>query len=318
MPSVTLPESAKLAQDMLVAGVIENIITVDKIFQVLPFSGIDGNSLAYNRENALGGAGVGGVGDSLTTDVTDPILGGNTARDAATFTKVNSDLTTIIGQAEVNNLIQSTRSGDGNDQKAVQVASKAKKVGRIYRHMFVNGTGAADQFNGLINLCAAGQTRTAATNGEPLAFSILDELMRMVVDKNGEVDYFCMHGRTIDSYLELLRGLGGAGINETITLPSGDEVPGYRGVPIFRNDYVPIDQTQGTETAATTVFAGTFDDGSMSMGVSGLTASKASGIRVKEIGESEDRDESLTRVVWYAGLALFSEKGLACAPGINN
>jgi hypothetical protein len=96
------------------------------------------------------------------------------------------------------------------------------------------------------------------------------------------------------------------------------EVPGYRGVPIFRNDYVPIDQTQGTETEATTVFAGTIDDGSRSHGIAGITAEKAAGIQVVEVGESEDKDESITRVRWYCGLALFSEKGLAAAPGVNN
>lgn len=318
MASVTLVESAKLAQDELVAGVIENVITVNKMFQVLPFDGINGNSLAYNRENALGGAGVSGVGDSITTDATDPITAANNAKDAATFTQVNANLTRIVGDAEVDNLIQATRSGDGNDQKGVQVASKAKKVGRVYQHMLINGTGAGDQFNGLINLCAAGQTRTAATNGEPLAFKILDYLIRFVIDKDGQVDYFAMNGRTIDSYFELLRQLGGAGIGETVELPSGERIPGYRGVPIFRNDYIPVDQTQGTETAATTIFAGTLDDGSRSMGISGITAAEAAGIQIVEVGESEDKDESITRVKWYCGLALFSEKGLACAPGINN
>ena len=43
-----------------------------------------------------------------------------TAKAATTFTQVTSTLTTIIGDAEVNGLIQATRSGDGNDQKAVQ------------------------------------------------------------------------------------------------------------------------------------------------------------------------------------------------------
>ena len=53
MASVTLAESAKLAQDELIAGIIENVITVNQSFAVMPFDGIDGNALAYNRENAL-------------------------------------------------------------------------------------------------------------------------------------------------------------------------------------------------------------------------------------------------------------------------
>lgn len=318
MASVTLAESAKLAQDELTAGVIEAIVTVNKFFQVLPFDDIDGNSLAYNRENVLGGAGVGGVGDSITSAYTDPISAANNAKDAATFTQVTAALTRILGDAEVDNLIQATRSGDGNDQKGIQVASKAKKVGRIYQKMLIQGTGASDQFDGLINLVASAQSRTPAGDGEALAFAILDWLIRMVIDKDGQVDYFTLNARTIDSYLELLRGLGGAGINETVQLPDGSTVPAYRGVPMFRNDWVPINQTQGSETAATTVFAGTLDDGSREHGIAGLTARKARGIKVVEVGEAEDKDESITRVKWYCGLALFSELGLAAAPGINN
>jgi len=317
MASVTLDESAKLTQDELVAGVIENIIIVNQMYAALPFDGIDGNAIKYNRENALGGAGVFGVGDTID-DSTDknPIPGETAAaKAAATFTEVYSGLTTILGDAEVNGLIQATRSSD-NDQTSVQIASKAKHCGRIYQHMLINGTGTGDQFDGLINLCAAGQTRASATNGQVLSFEILDELIDLVTVKDGMVDYFAAHSRTRRAYRSLLRGLGGASVNEVVELPDGSEVIGYSNVPMFRNDYVPIDQTQGTSTNASTVFAGTFDDGSRSNGLSGLTAEKASGIVVEDVGIAEGADEHIWRVKWYAGLALFSEKGLAMAPGI--
>ncbi len=98
----------------------------------------------------------------------------------------------------------------------------------------------------------------------------------------------------------------------------GTAVPGYRGVPIFRNDYIAIDQTKGSQADTTTIFSGTLDDGSQQHGISGLTADRMSGIQVVEVGELESRDESLTRVKWYSGLALFSELGLACAEGIHD
>ena len=306
MPSITLVESAKLAQDDLVAGVIENVITVNRMYEVLPFDGIEGNALAYNRENVLGDVDVEGVGDTIGS------------KAAATFTQVTSSLTTIVGDAEVNGLIQATRSGDGNDQTAVQIASKAKSTGRKYQNMLINGTGASNQFNGLINLCASNQSRTPSTNGDALSFTIMDEIMDMVVDKDGQVDYLTMNARTLRSYKALLRALGGAGITEVVKLPSGAEVPAYSGVPIFRNDYIPVNQTQGSTTDATTIFAGTFDDGSRQHGISGLTAERMSGINVVDVGESETKDERIWRVKWYSGLALFSEKGLACASGITN
>ena len=37
MASVTLAESAKLSQNLLIQGVIENVITVNRFFEVLPF-----------------------------------------------------------------------------------------------------------------------------------------------------------------------------------------------------------------------------------------------------------------------------------------
>jgi len=306
MASVTLSESAKLAQDELVAGVIENIITVNPFFDILPFDGIDGNALAYNRENVLGDVQVLGVGGTIT------------AKAAATFTQVTSTLTTIIGDAEVNGLIQATRSGDGNDQQAVQIASKAKSVGRKYQDMLVNGTGSSNEFDGMLNLVVSGQKAATGNNGKALDFEVLDELLDLVTDKDGEVDYFMMHARTLRSYMALLRGLGGAGINEVVQLPSGREVPGYRGVPIFKNDWLPINQTKGTGSAQTTIMAGTLDDGSRMHGIAGLTAEAAAGIQVVPVGESETKDESITRIKWYSGLALFSEKGLAAADGITN
>lgn len=306
MASVTLVESAKLAQDDLVSGVIENIITVNKMFEVLPFDGIEGNALAYNRENVLGDVDVEGVGDTIG------------AKAAATFTQVTSSLTTVIGDAEVNGLIQATRSSDGNDQTAVQIASKAKSAGRKYQDMLINGIGATNQFNGLINLCVSAQHAATGVNGGPLSFTFMDEAADLVLDKDGSVDYYTMHARTIRSFKALLRTLGGASINEVLTLPSGAKVPMYNDIPVFRNDWIPINQVKGTGSAQTTFFVGTFDDGSRTHGIAGLTASRLSGIQVVDVGESETKDERIWRVKWYCGLALFSEKGLACADGITN
>jgi hypothetical protein len=223
-----------------------------------------------------------------------------------------------MGDAEVNGLIQATRSGDGNDQTAVQIASKAKSAGRKYQDQLINGDGSNFTFNGLLELCAASQEVDTGTNGSALSFAIMDELMDLVTDKDGQVDYMAAHARTIRSYKSLLRGLGGASIGDVVELPSGAEVPAYSGVPIFRNDYIPTDQSKGTSSNTTTIFAGTLDDGSRQHGIAGLTAEMAAGIQVVDVGESETRDERIWRVKWYSGLALFSEKGLSCAPGITN
>lgn len=311
MPTITLYESAKLALNELVSGVIEEVITVNQFFEVMPFDGIAGNALQYNRENVLADSQVAAPGDLIT------------AKNPATVTSVTSSLTTILGDAEVNGLIQATRSGDGNDQTAVQIASKAKSIGRQYQNMLINGTGAGNQFTGLINLAETSQIILAAstTAGDPLSLTTLDNLMDLVTDKDGAVDYFTLNARTIRSFLTLLRNLGGAQIQETIALPSGKMVQTYRGVPLFRNDWIPVNlpSPDGTTNQTNTVvFAGTIDDGSRAYGIAGLTADNAAGIDVVDVGEKELTDDHQWRVKWYCGLANFSSRGLAMADNITN
>lgn len=314
MASVTLAESAKLSQNMLARGIIENVIVVDRFFQVLPFLPIEGNSLAYNRENALGAAEWTTIGSTISA-----------GKAAATFTQVTTSLTTIVADAEVNGLIQATRSGL-NDQKAIQIASKAKSLGLAYRDKLINGAGSNNEITGLLSLGAAtssqivlADTGGVTTNGGPLTFELLDALIDKVTDKNGIVDYIQMNPRTVRKLMSLYRALGGAGIGEVINLPGmSNPILSYRGIPVFSNANIPADQTVGSATSVcTTVIAGTLDDGSMKMGISGLTAASEAGIRVDEVGLLHDRDESLTRLKWYCGLALYNTKGLALLTGIT-
>ena len=304
MPTVTLAESAKLTQDMLVAGLIETIVEVNPLYELMPFTEIEGNALAYNRENALGDVQFLGVGGTIT------------AKNPATFTKVTSELTTLIGDAEVNGLIEATRS-DRVSQTAVQVASKAKSLGRQYQSSMITGDGTGNSFSGMLSLVPAGQTIYAGTNGGQLTFELLDQLLDLVKDKDGQVDFLMSSNSMRRKFFSLLRALGGATINDVMTLPSGRTVPVYRGVPWFVNDFIPTNQVRGSSGAVcTSIFAGTFDDGSNKYGIAGLTAKGAAGLRVEEVGVKENADERITRVKMYCGFANFSQLGLACLAGL--
>jgi len=303
MATVTLAESAKLTQDMLVAGLIESMISVTPFYEILPFTEIHGNALAYNRENVLGDSQFAAVGDTIT------------AKNPATFTQITSPLTTLIGDAEVNGLIQATRS-DYSDQTAIQVASKAKSVGRQYQSTMITGDGTLNTFQGLLSLVAPSQTISAGTNGGSLTFELIDEALDLIRDKDGQVDYIVSNSTIRRKYFSLLRALGGAGINETIELPSGRRVPVYRDVPWFVNDFITQDMTEGSANNTSVLFTGTFDDGSNKYGIAGLTAEGAAGIRVEDVGPKEDADERITRVKFYCGLANFSQLGLAAITGL--
>jgi len=300
MPLLTA-EAQKLSNDMLRQGVVENIITSDELFALLPFIPIDGKTYVYNRENNLGTA--------AFTD-TDEVI----AESSATFTKVSAFLKRLIGDTDVDEFLQNTHS-DTTDQTSVQIATKAKVVGRLYADKLINGdeTGFPKEFDGLIKLAPAGQTITVGVNGAPLTFDNLDELIDLV--KIGGQRVFVMNSRTRRSFAALTRALGGTD-PEHITMEGiTGPVMSYRGVPILKNDFIPITQTQGTETAATTVFMIALDEDE---GLTGLMSSNRMGIDVVDVGPVQNKDARRWRVRWYASLALHSELAMAAAVGINN
>ena len=318
-------QAGVLSQDELVAGIIENIITVNQMYQVLPFDNYEGTGLTVNRENALAGAGLAAVGGSLSGAV--PANGipaiagvgaGTNFKDPATWTPETFTLKTIVGDAEVNGLVQAQLS-DFTDQTASQIAAKAKQVGRIYQDLMINGNESVStlQFDGLMVL--ADSVVTAGTgSGGALSFDLMDAAMDEVKDKDGVVDYIVMAARTRRAYKALLRALGGAAIDDVVTLESGDVVIAYEGVPIFKNEYMPTNQGPTSANTWTSVIFGTFDDGSRQYGISGLTSRNNGGIVVDQVGPKENEDADLTRVKWYAGLAQFSQKGLTVLNSITN
>lgn len=300
MPLLTV-EAQKLSNDMLRQGVIENIITSDEVFALLPFIPVNGRTYRYNREATLGSAAF------VVTD--DPIT-----EDAATFTEITENLKRIIGDVDVDEFLQRTHS-DTTDQTGVQIAKKSKVVGRTYADKLINGDEGSNpkEFDGLLVLCPAAQKFVVGANGAVLSFDQLDQLIDLV--KIGEQRVFIMNSRTRRSFIKLARGVGGTQ-PETLTLPGiVGPVTAYRGIPILRNDYVPINEVQGSETAATTVTLAGLDEVE---GVAGLMASDQAGIEVEDVGPVQNKDARRWRVKWYAALALHSELAMACAVGISD
>lgn len=310
MALINNPE--RLALNTLVRGVIETLYTTDQFYTVLPFKGIDGNALQYTRENIASE-------DALVDTVA---IGGTIPATQAEYTTHTATLTTLAGDAIVNGLTMATQSS-WNNQMAVQVAAKTKIIGRKYQNLLINGAGVAPDFAGFakfitddttgsMNITGAAATATDA-DGISISFDMLDQLVDGVTDKGGAVDYLMMSSADLRAVNALLRAAGGAGLNETRNLPNGQAIHTYRGIPMFRNDFIGKTFTDNLDSDNGAIFSGVVDDGSMTMGISGLTASKDAGVAVEKVGTSETRDEKITRVKWYTGLALFSERGFRYA-----
>ena len=294
-------EAEKLSNNMLEAGVIEEIIDKDDLFAVLPFKKVEGKAYVYNRENALSeGAFIDPVSDTV-------------AEGAATFTEITAKLRVLAGDVDVDKFLETTM-GDTNSQKAIQIAQKAKGLARKFRSTIAigdNGTN-AKEFDGLSKLVAAGQTFSAGTNGAALTFGLLDQLLDKV--PNG-ADVIIMREGTIRALRALLRASGGIEPAMIMMDNFGRPVLTHSGIPVIVNNFLPGNETEGTNSTTASIYAARMNE------VDGMTAlygGNNAGIVVEDIGTVQNKDASRTRVKWYCGTALKSTKSLARVTGITN
>ena len=128
MASVSLAEAAKLSNNEVVEGIVEDIISQDNWFQYLPFVQINGLSHTFKRERKLADVDFAGIGQDLT---------GQEYRGGATFENVNVGLAAIMGEILIDAQIDDQLS-DIDDQLQVQVSSKAKAFARYYMNAIIN------------------------------------------------------------------------------------------------------------------------------------------------------------------------------------
>ena len=310
MASQTLAEAKKLINNQIVVGVAEDIISLNPIFAMIPFDGYSGQAILANAQTTQGDSQVLAVDATITAK----------AQSASTTTTFTA--TKLIGDVEMDLLVQAQSESAGVDQIAIEVSSKAKSIARLFQAGMATGSGATPQMNSMHSMVDASQFTTASAT-QTLQFALLDELLDLVKSKDGQVDWIQMPARTMRSYKVLLRALGGVPADWVITLADGRTTIAYESVPVFKNEFLSIAETANgallTTGALTSVWAGNFDDGSRKVGVAGIfPASTPMGIDVQAVGAQEAKDSQILRVKWYTNFANFNRRGLARLPSISN
>lgn len=311
MPSITLANAANLGLPTLSQGVAQSIITVNPIFRYLPIKPVVGNAYSYNRENTLVSAQKIAVGDTITS------------KGASDSTLVTVSFRRYVRDVELDVLIEQTGSNI-IDQEAFQLEQASKAIGRMAQDDMINGNGTAPNAAGLLSLVDAGQIiqpAGAGANGANYGLSDIDTLISMV--RTGDPQFLVMPSRSWNTLFGLLRSTGGTSIVDMITLDPQSQSPvrilTYRGIPVFRNDFIPVNQTRGTSSGVcTTIFAGRWDEGSETDGVAMIVPARNAGISVERAGLLEARDERLTRVRWMGNYVLYSTQALAAMNGVLN
>lgn len=304
-------EADKLSNNQLVAGVIEEIIERDDLFAVLPFVRVNSKAYVYNREDTGPQNNItAGDGRPTFLDPNDTIVEG-----AVPFKEVVTKLRIIAGDVDVDKFLQETES-DTTDQVGVQIAKKAKALGRVYHDSLVNGDNAknAKQFDGITKISgeAAAQTLVAGANGAALTLSALDQLLDQV--PNG-ADVLVMRKGTVRAFRTLMRAAGGTTPAELMLENFGRPMLTHNGVPILVNDFLPGNEKTGTNEATCSVYALRLNEAD---GLHGLYGGSNAGIRLESVGTVQNKDADRIRLKWYAGLALKSTQSMARLAGIQN
>lgn len=136
---ISLSDAAALSNNMLVEGIVADIVTVDMWFRNLPFVVFEGLAYTFTREATLAGAAFASPNTNLNQQK---------YQKGATFQNVNVNLSAIIADIIVDGQIQDQLS-ESNDQLAVQISAKAKIIARTYMSAVINGRkdGALTQSN---------------------------------------------------------------------------------------------------------------------------------------------------------------------------
>jgi|SRR5210317_184965 len=290
-------EAEKLSNNDLQRGVIEEIVTLDDTFALLPFARTNGKAYVYNRENTIS------EGTFLDPNAT-------VTEGAATFTEVTTNLRILAGDVDVDKFLNETMS-DTNDQLATQIALKAKALGRKWQATFINGDNGttAQEFDGLVSLVEAGQTiASTGANGDALTLTKLDELADKI--PYGP-DAFIMNSAMIRQYRNLLRTVGGGTDANMLQLKNFDRpILTHNGIPILKNDFILSDEAKGTMSTGSSIYAVRMNEDD---GVHGIFGGDSAGIRIENIGTVQNKDAWRIRVKWYSAIVMKSTLSLARA-----
>jgi hypothetical protein len=304
---LTLEEASKLANDMLLQGVVETIVKDSPVLKQLPFIEIVGNVLTYNQEKTLPSIDFYDVDQTWT-------------ESTPTFEQKTASLKIMGGDADIDNFLKATRSNIQDLETAV-VELKAKALKDKFEETFIYGdsSGGSKEFDGLRKLIdtttAGDQLIAMGDSGDTLTLGKLDELIDAV--KGGKPDLLLMSRRSRRKLNALVRVAGG--MIESDRDKWGNFVQLWDGIPIGVNDWILDSHTLsgGVETGVTggecsTIYAFQMGEGALC----GLTS--PGHLTVEPIGSLETKDASRTRIKWYCSLALFSSIKAAALIGVKD
>jgi hypothetical protein len=305
--ALTIVEAAKLnSGDVARQAIVEMYARNSDILRVLPFEGIPGNALKYNREDILPGVGFRGVNEGFSESV-------------GVLNPITESLVIAGGDLDVDRFITITM---GANQRSVQEGLKVKALAHRWTLAFIKGDSSADprEFDGLQRRIPPGSSQLldagATSGGDALSLFKLDTLISKVDDPN----YLIMNNTMALRLAQAARNTAVGGFITWDPNQFGQRVMSYNGIPILiaredniGNDILPFTEANpgGGAAASTSVYAVSFGDG-------GVVGIQNGPLDVRDLGELEAKPVFRTRVEWFASIAVFHGRSVARLRGVKD
>jgi len=295
--ALTLLESAKLnSGDVYKAGVTAKFAESSEVLRLLPFQGIQGNSVKYNIEETLPGIGFRGVNGSYTesTGIINP---------------QTESLHIIGGDLDVDKFLLKTM---GTEQRTIQEGMKIKAIALAWTREFIKGDSETDPttFDGLQKRITGDALIANHASAGPLSLAKLDEAIDAVDGANALLMSKAMRRR-----LTVAARTTAVGGNITYTMDEfGRQVTMYNDLPIVivDKDNVNAEILGFTEASSTTsIYVVNFGEGY----VQGL---ENGGMEVTDLGELDTKPVFRTRIEWYNGFGVFAPRSAARLKNITD
>ncbi len=311
--AMTLAEAGQVTVDPRLPGVISQL-SVSNVLNRTPFEEVVGRAYSYNSEATLPAAAFRAVNAGYT-------------ESTGTFTTATEKIVILGGEYVVDRFLQQTSAGTVASLVLAQQDMKARSVAAKFGDAFFNGDTAVDanSFDGLKKRVSGGQVLSSGANGAAMntdaatRLAFLDRLDALVALVPG-----CNAIYASRQVIAMLRTVfRNVTINNyTVDTLTGDrvEVPTWQGIPVLdaglRADQTQIlaqNETAGTSTNTSSIYAVNFTDNVNTPGVVGITNR---GLQVDPPRELEAKPAILGRIEFYCGLALMGATPAARLTGV--
>ena len=290
--ALTLLEAQKHARTPQELAVVTEL-AAGQLMSVLPFRNIEGNGLFWKREESLPDVGFRNYNGAL-------------AESYAEVSQQSESLKLFGGDIKVDRAIVEL---EGAEAKAYQVQSRVRSMRMAWESLFIQGDSnqSPSEFDGLAARIQPGSSQYFVNGGGALDLSKLDEVIDNV-DAQGGSKYIVCSKSARRALTKQARENNQIEIART---EFGYQQTTYMGLPLLEldRDHKNV-AIMDSDPAAQDLYV-------VSFGNDLLTGIQNGSVNVRELGESHDQPQLITRCEWYCGLALINGRAAARLSGID-